>query len=101
MACPDTSRTLYPNAAPEDVSRTLLSAHIRSLRATASVLEPSTCARVADRLSGGTHVDIYGTGGSAQMAEEMMIRLYRIGVNAHSWGDVRSEERRVGKGWRR
>lgn len=82
------SRTLDPNDTPGDVARTLLSAHVRSLRATASVLEPETCARVAARMSVGSLVDIYGTGGSAQMAEEMMIRLYRIGVNAHSWGDV-------------
>jgi len=82
------SRTLDPKDSPEDVSRTLLNAHIRSLRATASVLDLPVCAEVAEQMATGTHLDIYGTGGSAAMAEEMMTRLYRIGVNAHAWGDV-------------
>ncbi|WP_147919493.1 MurR/RpiR family transcriptional regulator [Ruania zhangjianzhongii] len=82
------SRTLDPNDTADDVSRTLLNAHIRSLRATASVLDPQVSARVAERMATVAHVDIYGTGGSSAMAEEMMTRLYRIGVNAHAWGDV-------------
>lgn len=81
-------RTLDPSDTAEDVSRTLLNAHIRSLRATTSVLDLQVSARVAEQMATGTHVDIYGTGGSAAMAEEMMTRLYRIGVNAHAWGDV-------------
>ena len=36
------------------------------------------------------HVDLYGIGGSATMAEEMQSRLYRIGINTHFWPEVHS-----------
>src|SRR5690606_31451897 len=84
----DIHRTLEPDDTPEDVLRTLLDAHIRSLRATASVLDLTQCARVAERIAAAPHVDIYGIGGSAAMASEMQTRLYRIGVNAHAWPEV-------------
>src|SRR5699024_3563847 len=68
--CEGRRRTLAPRDSPEGVSRTLLHAHIRALRATASVLGLPVCAEVAQRMATGTHLDIYGTGGSAAMAVE-------------------------------
>ena len=44
--------------------------------------------RIADAVATCAHVDIYGIGGSAVMAREMQLRLYRIGINAHHWGEV-------------
>ncbi|GAA4434088.1 MurR/RpiR family transcriptional regulator [Georgenia halophila] len=81
-------RTLDPRDPPEEVLHTLLNAHVRSLRATSSVLDLQLCTLVAQRIAQARHLDIYGTGGSAAMASEMQSRLYRIGVNAHAWGDV-------------
>ncbi|UFU04422.1 MurR/RpiR family transcriptional regulator [Ruania suaedae] len=81
-------RTLDPDDSPDDVLRALLNAHVRSLRATADVLDLARVTEVARRITGAAHLDIYGTGGSFSMADEMRTRLYRIGVNAHSWGDV-------------
>ncbi|UFU08120.1 MurR/RpiR family transcriptional regulator [Ruania halotolerans] len=81
-------RALDPDDSPDDVLRALLNAHVRSLRATADVLDLNVAAGVAKRISGARHLDIYGTGGSFSMADEMRTRLYRIGVNAHAWGDV-------------
>ncbi|MFC7405133.1 MurR/RpiR family transcriptional regulator [Georgenia alba] len=84
----DIHRTLEPDDTPADVLRTVLSAHIRSLRATASVLDTAQSRLVAERIASARHVDIYGIGGSAALAAEMQSRLYRIGVNAHAWGEV-------------
>lgn len=84
----DIGRTLRPDDSAQDVLRNLLNAHERSLRATAALLDLDMCARVAARIAGCRHLDIYGTGGSAAMAAELRNRLYRIGVNAHAWGDV-------------
>ena len=34
------------------------------------------------------HLDIYGIGGSGVMADEMAVRLYRIGINVHAWTEA-------------
>lgn len=81
-------RSLDPADTPADVMRTLLNAHQRSLKATAVLLDLELCDQVAVHIAACRHLDIYGTGGSAAMATEMQNRLYRIGVNAHAWGDV-------------
>lgn len=81
-------RAFDPDDAPPDVLRTLLHAHVRSLTATAGLIDVDQCARVARVIANCRHLDIYGTGGSASIADEMANRLYRVGVNAHSWGDV-------------
>jgi len=81
-------RSLDPADSPDEVMRTLLNAHQRSLKATAVLVDLSLCAQVARDIATCAHVDIYGTGGSGAMASEMQQRLYRIGVNAHAWGDV-------------
>jgi DNA-binding MurR/RpiR family transcriptional regulator len=44
--------------------------------------------RIAEAIATRARVDIYGIGGSAVMAREMQLRLYRIGINAHHWGEV-------------
>ncbi|ACQ82239.1 transcriptional regulator, RpiR family [Beutenbergia cavernae DSM 12333] len=84
----EVGRTLDPDDTPSDVLRTLLNAHVRSLRATATQLDLVQCAYVAAAISRCRHLDIYGTGGSATMAEEMTGRLYRIGIETHWWSDV-------------
>lgn len=84
----DIGRTLRADDAPQDVLRNLLKAHERSLRSTAATLDLTLSSTIADRIATCHHLDIYGTGGSAAMAAELQNRLYRIGVNAHAWGDV-------------
>lgn len=84
----DIGRSLRADDPPQDVLRNVLNAHERSLRATAALIDLTLCVQVADRIDTSRHLDIYGTGGSAAMAGELQNRLYRIGVNAHAWGDV-------------
>lgn len=81
-------RAFAPTDSPREVMTMLLNGHVRSLKATAGLLDLSACARVAAQIAQASHVDIYGVGGSGAMAEEMQDRLYRIGINVHSWRDV-------------
>lgn len=70
------------------VLQTLVALHVENLETTAQHLDLDAVLRVADAITAGRHVDIYGVGGSGVIAREFQARLYRIGVNAHSWSDV-------------
>jgi DNA-binding MurR/RpiR family transcriptional regulator len=70
------------------VLRTLSQSHQAALQATADSIDVDQVGRIADAVAISSHVDIYGIGGSAVMAREMQLRLYRIGINAHHWGEV-------------
>ena len=67
---------------------TLLGLHTRSMEITTSLLDLDDVQLVAGAIAEARHVDIYGVGGSGVIADEFRGRLYRIGVNAHSWSDV-------------
>ncbi|WP_308467660.1 MurR/RpiR family transcriptional regulator [Rathayibacter soli] len=84
----DIGRAFGPDDAPSDVLSTLINAHSRTLQETASVIDVDDMARIAQGIAASTHVDIYGVGGSAMLADELQARLYRIGINAHSWSEV-------------
>jgi len=58
------------------------------LQETASVIDVNDMARIARGIAASNHVDIYGVGGSAMLADELQARFYRIGINAHSWSEV-------------
>ena len=55
---------------------------------TADLVDLARLERIASRVATSAHVDLYGIGGSATMAEEMQSRLYRIGINSHFWPEV-------------
>lgn len=84
----DIGRAFGPDDSPRDVLSTLVNAHTRSLEETAAVMDLSLMNKIARRIAMSSHVDIYGIGGSAVMAEELQSRLYRIGINAHHWSEV-------------
>ncbi|WP_424935387.1 MULTISPECIES: MurR/RpiR family transcriptional regulator [Bacteria] len=84
----DIGHEFGPDDSPDRVLRTLLSLHIRSLETTTAWLDLREVERVARAIANSRHVDIYGVGGSSVIADEFQGRLYRIGVNAHSWSDV-------------
>jgi len=84
----DIGRAFRPDDAPRDVLSTLLNAHVRTLRETASVLDLDEAQEIARRIASCEHVDIYGVGSGAVLAEELEARFYRIGVNAHHWSEV-------------
>ncbi|TXN29228.1 MurR/RpiR family transcriptional regulator [Lacisediminihabitans profunda] len=84
----DIGRAFGPHDSAGDVLSTLINAHSRTLRETASAIDLPQMKILAKRIATSRHVDIYGVGGSAFLAEEMQARLYRIGVNTHVWSEV-------------
>ncbi|HWD61988.1 MAG TPA: MurR/RpiR family transcriptional regulator [Humibacter sp.] len=84
----DIGRAFGPDDSPTEVMSTLLAAHTRSLHETADLVDLARLERIAARIATCEHVDLYGIGGSATMAEEMQSRLYRIGINSHYWPEV-------------
>jgi DNA-binding MurR/RpiR family transcriptional regulator len=84
----DIGRAFQPDDPPAQVVRTLLNAHTAALSTTAERVDTELVSRVAAAIAGSSHVDIYGIEGSATIARELQMRLYRIGVNAHAWGEA-------------
>ena len=84
----DIGRAFHPGDTATEMMRTLVNAHTVALTSTSERLDPALVGQVADAVAQSTHVDIYGIGGSAGMAVELQTRLYRIGINAHAWGEV-------------
>lgn len=81
-------RGFGPDDSPEDLLRLLISSHIRSLRQATSAIDLGVMTEVSRRIADSSHVDIYGVGGSAMLAEELQGRLYRIGIKAYAWAEV-------------
>ncbi|MFZ4896092.1 MurR/RpiR family transcriptional regulator [Plantibacter sp. Mn2098] len=84
----DIGRAFSPDDPAGDVLSTLLNAHTRTLRETASAIDMPVVQRISKRIAASRNVDIYGVGGSAMLAGEMQARLYRIGVSTHAWSEV-------------
>lgn len=84
----DIGRAFSPDDPAGDVLSTLLNAHTRTLRETASAIDMPVVQQISKRIAASRNVDIYGVGGSAMLAGEMQARLYRIGVSTHAWSEV-------------
>jgi DNA-binding MurR/RpiR family transcriptional regulator len=84
----DLGRSLGPTDRPGDILRLLLSSHMLSLQATSGLLDIAAAERAAAAIARARHVDVYGVGGSALTAREIEARLYRIGINVHTWAEV-------------
>jgi len=84
----DIGRSFGPEDPADEVRNTLLTTHVRSLQRTASLLDMDTAVRAAGRIVAAPHLDVYGVGGSGLTALEVEARLYRIGVNVHTWTEV-------------
>lgn len=84
----DIGAEFAPTDAPEKILRTLLDVHIRSLETTKDGIDLDAVERAARAITASHHVDIYGLGGSAGIAEEFQRRLHRIGISSHAWSDV-------------
>lgn len=84
----DIGRSFGPQDPPDEIRRVLLNTHVQSLQATAGLLDLPTALRVAKAITRSRHVDVYGVGGSGLTALEVEARLYRVGVNVHTWAEV-------------
>jgi len=81
-------RSFGPDDPPDDIRTALLNTHVASLQTTASLLDTDAAVRVAARIIKARQLDVYGVGGSALTALETEARLYRIGINVHTWAEV-------------
>lgn len=84
----DIGRSFGPDDAPEEIRNALLNTHVLSLQTTAGLLDVPTTIRVAKAIVNSRQLDVYGVGGSALTALETEARLYRIGINVHTWAEV-------------
>ena len=84
----DIGRAFHPDDTADQVLRTLVNAHTVALTTTAERVDTRLAGAIAAAIARSRHVDIYGIEGSATIARELQARLYRIGVNAHAWGEV-------------
>jgi DNA-binding MurR/RpiR family transcriptional regulator len=71
-----------------DVLRTLLLADTRALEDTVSELDLSALGQAVRAVSDARRIDLYAVGGSATVAEDLRLRLHRIGRGANSWSDI-------------
>lgn len=81
-------RSFGPDDPPDEIRKALLNTHVLSLQTTAGLLDMSTAIRVAKAIVKARQLDVYGVGGSALTALETEARLYRIGINVHTWAEV-------------
>ena len=81
-------RAFGPDDSPEDLLRMLIGSHTRMLREATAAIDLTVMTEVSRRIALSSHVDIYGVGGSAMLAEELQGRLYRIGVKTYAWSEV-------------
>lgn len=84
----DIGHEILPGDPMDRVLNILLSADSRAIQETAAQLDLAAVGHVVEAMAAATRVDIFATGGSATVAEEMHLRLYRIGVRTWWWSDV-------------
>ncbi len=83
-----TGAEVGPDDALDDVLRTLLRADTQALEDTVAALDVSALGRAVQAISDARRIDLYAVSGSAAVAEELRLRLHRIGRGANSWSDV-------------
>jgi DNA-binding MurR/RpiR family transcriptional regulator len=72
----------------DDVLRTLLRADTRALEDTVAELDVRALGQAVRAVSDARRIDLYAVGGSATVAEDLRLRLHRIGRSANCWSDV-------------
>jgi DNA-binding MurR/RpiR family transcriptional regulator len=83
-----TGAEVGPDDSLDHVLRTLLQADARALEDTVAELDVDALAKAVHAISDARRIDLYAVGGSACVAEDLRLRLHRIGRGANSWSDV-------------
>jgi DNA-binding MurR/RpiR family transcriptional regulator len=83
-----TGAEVGPDASLDHVLRTLLQADARALEDTVAELDVDALGKAVHAISDARRIDLYAVGGSACVAEDLRLRLHRIGRGANSWSDV-------------
>jgi DNA-binding MurR/RpiR family transcriptional regulator len=83
-----TGAEVGPNDSLGDVLHTLLRADARALEDTVAELDLRALGDAVRAISDARRIDLYAVSGSATVAEDLRLRLHRIGRGANSWSDV-------------
>jgi DNA-binding MurR/RpiR family transcriptional regulator len=83
-----TGSEVGPDDSLDDVLRTLLRADTRALEDTVAELDVRALAQAVHAISDARRIDLYAVSGSATVAEDLRLRLHRIGRGANNWSDV-------------
>jgi len=83
-----TGSEVGPDDSLDDVLRTLLRADTRALEDTVASLDVDALGRAVRAISDARRIDLYAVAGSASVAEDLRLRLHRIGRAASTWNDV-------------
>jgi DNA-binding MurR/RpiR family transcriptional regulator len=70
------------------VLQTLLRADARALEDTVAELDVQALGKAVRAISDARQIDLYAVSGSATVADDMRLRLHRIGHRANCWSDV-------------
>ncbi|OQA42964.1 MAG: putative HTH-type transcriptional regulator YbbH [Chloroflexi bacterium ADurb.Bin325] len=86
-----TYRAVEAHDSLAEAAHKVITADIKALEDTLSVLDLAALARGADALLAARRVDIYGSGGGAVAALELQHKLQRVGVRAAVYADSESQ----------
>jgi DNA-binding MurR/RpiR family transcriptional regulator len=84
----DIGREIHQDDKTDRVLEVLLAANIRALEETAAQLDLPAVDAVVRDLVDARQVHLFGIGTSGVSAEELRLRLFRIGVPCWAWSDV-------------
>lgn len=84
----DMHRELSPEDTTPQIARKVFDTSILSLQETLAILDMAAFDRAVDLIAGARQRDLYGVGGSAQIARDVAHKLLRIGVRASVFDDA-------------
>jgi DNA-binding MurR/RpiR family transcriptional regulator len=86
------SAALHKEIAPEDTQADIMvkvfNTAIQALQETLTIIDHETFSKVVDAISAGRRRDLYGIGGSAQIARDVSHKFLRIGLHSTVFDDA-------------
>lgn len=79
---------ISPDDAGAEIAQKVFRTSIHALEETLSILDPEAFERAADLIHGAKQRDLYGIGGSAQIARDVSHKFLRIGVRTSVYDDA-------------
>lgn len=84
----DLHREVSPGDSSAEILRKVFRTSIQALEETLSILDPAAFDRAVEYIHGARQRDLYGIGGSAQIARDVAHKFLRIGVRASVFDDA-------------
>jgi DNA-binding MurR/RpiR family transcriptional regulator len=84
----DLHEELSPDDTGAEIARKVFRTSVHALEETLAILDPDAVERAADLIFSARQRDLYGIGGSAQIARDVAHKLLRIGVRTSVFDDA-------------